>query len=67
MTQNEWLLKWFKSGKTITFLQATREGICSLQSRISELKRKGYDIDGPMIVVKSRWGRKVRVKRYGLL
>lgn len=65
MTQNQWLINHFKKGKTITTLQAHREGICSLSKRICELRELGYSIDAPMITVKSRWGRKVKVARYG--
>lgn len=66
MTQNEFLLKHFKSGKTMTTLQAHREGICRLSERVRELQRAGHRIKVERIGVKSRWGRKVKVARYGI-
>lgn len=66
MTQLEWLLNHFRKGRTITVLQAHREGICSLSKRVCELKEAGHAIKGPRVPVKSRFGRKVKVARYGL-
>ena len=65
MTQNEWLFQHFRKGKTITTLQAHREGICRLSERVRELQQAGHKIRIERIGVKSRWGRKVKVARYG--
>lgn len=66
MTQNEFLLKEFRKGRTFTTLQAHREGVCRLSERARELDRMGVNIKRERIKVKSRWGRKVWVVRYGL-
>jgi hypothetical protein len=65
MTQNDWLLLHFRKGKTITTLKAYREGICRLSERVRELQQAGHKIRIERIGVKSRWGRKVKVARYG--
>lgn len=66
MTQNAWLLKHFKSGKTITTLQAHRFGICRLSERIRELEKR-HKINRTPKQVRSRFGRgKVRVVEYGM-
>ena len=65
MTQNEYLLKHFKSGKSITTLQAHREGITSLSKRICELQELGHEFDKKWKKVRTRYGNgKVRVKEY---
>ena len=65
MTQNQWLIKHFKSGKAITTLQAHREGITSLSKRICELKESGHEFTKTWKTVKTRYGNgKVRVVEY---
>ena len=45
MTQKESILKWLKTGRTITQLDALREFSCMrLAARIGEIKKKGYDV-----------------------
>lgn len=66
MTQNDWLLNYLKSGRTITTLQAHRFGICRLSERIRELE-KGHKIKRTPKQVRSRFGcGKVRVVEYGM-
>ena len=65
MTQLEYLLKHFRSGKSITTLQAHRMGICRLSERCRELEDKGYTINRTRKTVKTRYGNgKVRVVEY---
>ena len=67
MTQNKYLLKHFKSGKSITTLQAHRAGITSLSKRICELRDLGHSFNKTWKMVKTRYGNgKVRVMEYGL-
>lgn len=66
MTQNTWLLSYFKSGKTLTTLQAHREGVCRISERVRELEQAGHKIKREWLTVKTRWGRKTRVVRYGM-
>ena len=71
MTQNEFLLKHLRSGKSITSLQAHKLGITSLAKRICEIERKycyGLDlIDRKWITVKTRYGNgKTRVIEYSI-
>ena len=63
MTQLEYLIKHFRSGKSITTLQAHREGICRLSERCRELEAKGHKIKRTPKKVASRFG-KVRVVEY---
>ena len=65
MTQNEYLLKHFKSGKAITTLQAGRVGITNLPKRICELQNLGHEFSKTWKKVRTRYGNgKVRVKEY---
>ena len=65
MTQNDWLLKHFKSGRTITTLQAHRFGICRLSERIREIE-EGHKIKRTPKQVISRFGSgMVWVTEYG--
>jgi hypothetical protein len=72
MTQNEFLLKHLKSGKSITTLQAHQFGICRLSERIRELEKKGHKIAHNSKTVFSRFGTitgdqgKARVVEYKL-
>jgi hypothetical protein len=65
MTQCEYLLKHFRSGKAITTLQAHREGITSLSKRICELRDTGHSFTKTWKTVKTRYGNgKARVVEY---
>lgn len=50
-TQNERLLKYLQSGRTINFMDAMKIGINNLHSRIPELKKAGIPIYSRMIKV----------------
>ena len=67
MTQLEYLIKYFRSGKSITTLQAHQEGITSLSKRICELQDNGYCFNKTWKKVKTRYGNgKVRVVEYSM-
>ena len=64
-TQNIRLLEYFENYGNITQFEALQElGIFRLASRISDLKKKGYNITGKMVDVKNRFGENIKVKRY---
>lgn len=53
--------------KTITALTALEAlGVMSLSSRICELKREGFKIEGKKIAVHNRYGETVHVNKYTL-
>lgn len=67
MTQAERVLEHMSKYGSITSLEAIKEyGILRLASRISDLRRNGYQIDSKMDYVVNRYGEKCRVKRYSL-
>ena len=52
---------------SITQLEALRDlGIMRLASRISDLRKQGYDIKGDMISVKNRYDETCYIKRYSM-
>ena len=64
-TQHEEILKYFKSHKTITPMEAfSHLGITKLATRVSEMKRNGYVFKQEMIEVQNRHGATVRVMQY---
>lgn len=66
MTQNEFLISFFKSGGRITSLHAHHAGITSLPKRICELVQQGWKVKRKPKMVKTRYGNgKVRVMEYG--
>ena len=66
-TQNSWLIKHFKSGRTITTLHAGRVGITNLPKRICELQELGHEFSKTWKKVRTRYGNgKVMVKEYGI-
>jgi hypothetical protein len=67
MSQRERVLDHFKSGKTITSLEAYNElGITQLATRIFELKQEGYPIQSNRITVTNRFGEECGVSEYYL-
>ena len=67
-TQHEEILKYFKSHKTITPMEAfSHLGITKLATRVSEMKRSGYVFKQEMIEVQNRHGATVRVMQYELM
>lgn len=66
-TQNQRILDYLDSHGSITQLEALNElGIMRLASRISDLRKNGYQIDSKMDIVHNRYGEKCRVKRYSM-
>lgn len=67
-TQNQRILDYISEFGSITQLEALQDlGVMRLASRISDLKRQGYNITSSIDVVKNRYGEKCRVKRYSLI
>ena len=65
--QNTRILDYLAENGSITQIEALNKlGVLRLASRISDLRRKGYDFDSEMITVRNQWGEKCRVKRYSL-
>lgn len=64
-TQNQRILDYIAEFGSITQLEALQDlGVMRLASRISDLKRQGYNIISSIDVVKNRYGESCRVKRY---
>ena len=52
-SQNSKILEYLKSGATLTCLEAVKMGLShNLRSRISDLKRAGYDVTSRLIDTK---------------
>lgn len=65
--QNTRILDYLAEHGSITPIEALNKlGVFRLASRISDLRRKGYDFDAEMVTVENMWGEKCRVKRYSL-
>lgn len=64
-TQNEKILAYIERFGSITQLEALRDlGVMRLASRISDLRKQGYNIVSEIITVKNRFEEKCHVKRY---
>lgn len=64
-TQNQRIIEYMQEFGGITQLEALRDlGVMRLASRISDLRRIGYDIDSETVAVKNRWGENCYIKRY---
>ena len=64
-TQCERILDYMYAHGGITQFDALNElGVMRLASRISELRRNGFDISSKMVKVNNRYGETCRVKRY---
>ena len=64
-TQCERLEKYFKDFGSITQLEALADlGIFRLASRISEMKKDGFEIKDKQECVLNRYGEKCYIKRY---
>lgn len=67
MTQTEKILAYIRENGSITPLDALREfGCMRLASRVTDLKRAGYEISRVMETSKNRNGEAVRYARYTL-
>lgn len=65
--QCERVLQYMHDFRDITTFQAITDiGCLRLASRISELRKKGYNIIDERIAVKNRYGEKCYIKRYRL-
>lgn len=63
--QTDRVLAYIREFGSITQLEALRDlGVFRLASRISDLKREGYDINSWMEQVTNRYGEKCYIKRY---
>lgn len=66
-TQNERILDYIDEFGSITQIEALRDiGVMRLASRISDLKRKGYNVISTKEAVKNRYGEVTHIKRYSL-
>ena len=66
-TQRLRVMQHLKEGKTLTSLEALRlYGIMRLPNRISELRRRGAQIEKQTITVRNKYGDAVRVAQYRL-
>lgn len=64
-TQARRILLYMEKHGSITQFEAIAElGVLRLASRISELRKKGYPIEGKLVTVVNRYGEPCRVKRY---
>ena len=64
-TQNEKILAYMKEFGGITQLEALRDlGVMRLASRISDLRKCGYNIVSEVVAVNNRYGEACRIKRY---
>ena len=66
-TQNQRVLDYMHKHGSITQIEALRDiGVMRLASRVSDLRRLGYDIASRTENVKNRYGEKFRIKLYSL-
>jgi hypothetical protein len=64
-TQAERVLDYIRDFGSITQLEALRDiGVMRLASRISDLRKDGYNIEGKTEAVENRYGEKCYIKRY---
>lgn len=67
MTQKERILRHLRDFGSITSLEAIHEyGILRLGSRIYDLRKAGFNIQGETVTGKNRYGEPVHFKRYRL-
>lgn len=66
-SQNVRIINYMTEFGGITQLEALRDlGCMRLASRISDLRRRGYNITSERVAVKNRYGEKSYIKRYCL-
>lgn len=65
MTQHEMIRNYIDDYGHITPMEAYGYlGITKLSTRVGEMRRAGYNIDGEMVTGENRFGAKVRYMRY---
>lgn len=65
--QNQRILDYIDEFGGITQLDAIRDlGCMRLASRISDLRRQGYNIESKFVPVKNRYGETCHIKRYSM-
>ena len=63
--QTDRVISYIREFGSITQLEALRDlGVMRLASRISDLRKQGYNITGKPEAVKNRYGEKCYIKRY---
>lgn len=63
--QTDRVLDYIREFGSITQLEALQDlGVMRLASRVSDLKRQGYPIEGRIEAVNNRYGEKCYIKRY---
>ncbi len=68
MSQQQRILDYLKSGRTLTRLNSWSElGILEAPARISELRQAGHDIRTEMVAVKNRYGEQVRIANWSMM
>lgn len=66
-TQCKRLIEYLNTFGSVTQIQALNDlGIMRLASRISELRKQGFNIQDKQVAVKNRFGEKCSIKRYFL-
>lgn len=64
-TQNQRIIEYIAEFGSITQLEALNDlGVMRLASRISDLRRNGYEIESEIVGVKNRYGETCYIKRY---
>lgn len=67
LTQRQMILEYIKAFGSIDPSEAYRDiGCMKLATRVSELKREGYNIVSETVTSKNRWGKPIHFKRYRL-
>lgn len=65
MTQHQMILNYISEHGSITPMDAFAIGITKLATRISEMKRQGYEFSQKMEHTKNCYGKTRRYMRYG--
>lgn len=67
MTQRELILQYLNDFGSITPMQAFADlGITKLATRISEMRRDGFDIHVESVQMKNRYGKTVTFAKYSM-
>lgn len=67
-TQNQMVLEHLRTHRSINLVTAYNDyGIAALHSRISDLRKRGHEIEKISHSKKNRFGKKIRVYEYRLV